>query len=145
MARPLPTLLPNVAVSTVTGIHSGKCSTRRADEVQRLLRTLTIENLYHKGRLCACGPKRYSQIVENGRNAIVVRLSSATNVPWDVNPRPAIASIIVQEGSSPMVGTQIPGLTTLWIGERSRHGDTYYSGIGVLRDYFHLRREECSV
>jgi hypothetical protein len=140
-ARSQP-ILSKTAVSSVSGIHAGKCSPKRTEQVARILQSVTVDDMVDKGRVCPCSPKYYSELVSNGRNMLSVRLRPGTPLPWAVPPKPNIELIFVQKGSWPVNAPRGVATTMLWLGYRNA-GELLFGGIELRGDPFDIARHEC--
>lgn len=138
-------LMPRLSVVSVTGIHAGKCGPRKVQDVTRLLQSLTIRDLFRRGRPCLCMPKPLQDLVIGFRSADIVVLRKPIRFPeWLPDTFHAnIVQIIIGEKLPPIeIGRPE---TVLLIGGRDRSpGPVLFGEVGLVGDPFALAHGECS-
>lgn len=147
-------LWPHASVASVVGAASGKCPPKRRQEVEKVLRSLTLSDFSNWRAQCNCMPRTLRQALyqtQGGstypRNAIYVTLHSpiyAGTPNGSGNPdRRPISSLIVER----YVGAYVKH-TTVFFGRPKRPGlriasAVAYDGWGLKGDPFDLARGEC--
>ena len=164
---PSHSLWRRVVVTSVTGLHEGKCGPGRVQQVTRVLESLTARDFYDWHRLCPCIPQSVFEMavnirrleVQNARHSMygvlenmdVIDLGKPIRypVPWgdkrEIAAHPRFVRQLIVEKSPSSMG---PGYTIFFFGLKQvppftgTRAKIIFEGWGLKDDPFDLGRGE---
>lgn len=148
-------LWPHAQVGTVVSQNGKQCSTARASQIERALRSVTAEDFFNWKRPCLCGAMTLDQALHDTqgggifpRHAIVVHLRNALVVPLPgyrapSGPRAVTRTLVLQR-----VLVRLDKNTTVFFGLPRPPGlkvnaSIVFDGYSLLGDPFRLNSGEC--
>lgn len=148
------TLWPHVSVASVMGAQAGKCPPKRRQEVETVLRSLTMGDFFNWRAQCLCVPMTLKQVLDGTQSgsaypsrAIYVTLRSpiyagSPNAAGNPDRRP-ISALVIER----YMGANAKDTTVFFARPKSPRlqiaSHILYDRWGLKGDPFDLKRGEC--